>query len=362
MFRGSATLILNVPHRTRYPGDFGTVLLKRTSQLKFMPNSYVFPGGAVSSSDSDEKWMNHFTKKEVRALTPSKSSVPRPPLFETPKDELIPRDLSLRITAIRETFEESGILLLEDEKTGDLVKNVPPKSELKKWRTLVEGDSTQFYELCRELGAYPKVDELSEWSNWLTPPGILPRRFDTAFYVAKINSLPDYAAEDGGETVHFAVMNPFEALDKSLNQEIILHPPQFTEISRMAKFYDLEILMDYAKKRQERGILRWCPVQYYFNGCRISAMVGDDLSKDVTEDIPVRKEFENDELEQNISICQNVMRTVWSYKTNEKGKKIYGRMWTRTNLLYFDPDTLMNTPIDQTALEYILSHTPLPVS
>ena len=38
-----------------------------------------------------------------------------------------------------------------------------------------------------------------------------------------------------------------------------------------------------------------------------------------------------------------------------KGKKIYGRMFTRTNLLYFDPETLMNTPIDQSALEYILS-------
>ena len=217
-------------------------------------------------------------------------------------------------------FLESGILLLEDESTGELIKSskLPNKTEIKKWRDTVEADSTQFYEICNELGAYPKVDQLYEWSNWLTPPGILPKRFDTAFYIANIDSLPDYAAEDGGETVHFAVMNPFEALQKSLEEEIILHPPQFTEISRMAKFYDLDILMDYAAKRQNRGIKRWCPNQYFFNDCRISAMIGDDLARDIIEDIPVSDEYLGEDLEENIDQCNNVMRTVWTYKTNEK--------------------------------------------
>ena len=60
-------------------------------------------------------------------------------------------------------------------------------------------------------------------------------------------------------------MDPFEALEKSLKSEIILHPPQFVELSRMAKMSILEVLSDYAKKRQERGIHRWCPVQYMFS-------------------------------------------------------------------------------------------------
>ena len=59
-------------------------------------------------------------------------------------------------------------------------------------------------------------------------------------------------------------MDPFEALDKSLKNQIILHPPQFVELSRMGKMASLDVLLDYAKKRQERGIHRWCPVQYMF--------------------------------------------------------------------------------------------------
>ena len=182
------------------------------------------------------------------------------------KDEPISRDLSLRITAIRETFEESGILLLE--KNGQLIKSsdLPNKNEIKQWRNAVEADASKFLDMCKELGACPKVDQLYEWSNWLTPPGILPKRFDTAFYLTNIPEIPDYAAEDGGETVHFAVMNPFEALSKSLKSEIILHPPQFTELSRIAKAYSLEVLIDYASNRQQRGIKRWCPNQIFFKG------------------------------------------------------------------------------------------------
>ena len=91
------------------------------------------------------------------------------------------------------------------------------------WRKETEKDSTKFITICEELGATPAVDVLYEWCNWLTPPGlrvdnqsdhltakiifklnptkgILPKRFDTAFYITSIEKLPDYAAQDGGET------------------------------------------------------------------------------------------------------------------------------------------------------------------
>jgi len=324
--------------------------------LKFMPDAYVFPGGAVSSADGVEEWRDFYTKKEMSSLSPPKLTKHsnRPPLYRTPKDEPISRDLSLRITAIRETFEESGILLLE--KNGQLIKSsdLPNKNEIKQWRNAVEADASKFLDICKELGACPKVDQFYEWSNWLTPPGILPKRFDTAFYLTNIPEIPDYAAEDGGETVHFAVMNPFEALSKSLKSEIILHPPQFTELSRIAKAYSLEVLIDYASNRQQRGIKRWCPNQIFFKGCRISAMVGDDLHQDIIEDCKVSKEFEDQDHEEYLKTCENYMRTVWTYKINEKGERVYSSMFTRTNLLYFDSETLMTTPIDHQSLQNIL--------
>ena len=86
----------------------------------------------------------------------------------------------------------------------------------------------------------------------------------------------------------------------------------------MAKFYDLDILMDYASKRQSRGIKRWCPNQIFFNNCRISAMLGDDLARDIIDDVPVSEEYLGQNVEDNINQCDNVMRTIWDYKTNEK--------------------------------------------
>ena len=56
-------------------------------------------------------------------------------MFRTPSDE-IPREMSLRLTAIRETFEEAGILILK--KNGRLIKSeeLPNLEEFKRWRQL----------------------------------------------------------------------------------------------------------------------------------------------------------------------------------------------------------------------------------
>ena len=95
--------------------------------------------------------------------------------------------MSLRISAARECFEESGILFLSKNKNLIQEKDLPGKSELQKWREMVEGDASVFFDVCEELGAFPNVENMFEWSNWLTPPSILPYRFDTAFYIAMVS-------------------------------------------------------------------------------------------------------------------------------------------------------------------------------
>ena len=232
---------------------------------------------------------------------------------------------------------------------------LPNQNELERWREIVAADSTQFYDLCKELGAYPMVNQLYEWSNWRTPPGTMAKIFDTAFYITKIGSLPDYAAADGNETVHLIVLNPFEALKNSLTENISLYPPQFTEISRIAKFNDLNSLIEYASRRQNRGVKQWCPNQFNFKDCRVSAMTGDDLARNRNDGVDVSDEYSDQSLEENIEQCQNFIRTVWTYKINSICKNVYDRMWIRTNLSYFDSETSMVTPMDQTELELLLS-------
>lgn len=112
--------------------------------------------------------------------------------------------------------------------------------------------------------------------------------------------------------------------------------------------------MSYSKSRQDHGLVRWCPVQYYFEGCRISAMEGDDLHKDYIEG-SVIKDFEGQSEEEQSKMCENLSRTIWTYEIDEKtGKKKYSTMFTKTNQFYFDNQTLMTTPIDHETLKFMI--------
>ena len=82
------------------------------------------------------------------------------------------RELSLRITAIRETFEEVGILFCKDSKSlasNDGFGSFKEDFDRKHWQAAVHKDPTQFIMLCKELNVIPDLWSLQEWSTWLTP-------------------------------------------------------------------------------------------------------------------------------------------------------------------------------------------------
>lgn len=61
---------------------------------------------------------------------------------------------------------------------------------MKKWQKKIHNDATEFYRMCEGLKCYPDVWALHEWANWLTPI-IRPKRFDTIFFMACMESQPD---------------------------------------------------------------------------------------------------------------------------------------------------------------------------
>lgn len=151
-----------------------------------------------------------------------------------------------------------------------------------------------------------------------------------------------------------AVMNPFDALARQDRGEILLHPPQFVELSRMAKFFGQEALMSYAQSRQDYGLIRWCPNQIFFRGCRISVMEGDDLHVDLI-DGPVDDRFEEADEDDQSAEMSHLSRTIWKFEEGPTGKKQYTTMFTKTNLFYFDHKTLMTTPVDHETLQFIIN-------
>lgn len=220
--------------------DYQVLLLKRSGHSGFMPNAYVFPGGLVDSSDFSSEWQEifkAFTEAPNYGIGVVKQPpATRPPIFATDRAQLgspIPGDVAFRICAVRETFEESGVLLAvpKHEESGIRVhtddaydSDTQPtltrlsgpwkKDVLSKWRSLVIGNSSNFIKMCRELQCLPNIWALHEWGNWLTPIGVYAkqRRYDTAFYICCLHETP-YTLHDDKEIVHFKVRFEFEWYD-----------------------------------------------------------------------------------------------------------------------------------------------------
>lgn len=100
--------------------DYKLLMVKRSSRSSFFASAFVFPGGQVELSDFDLKWYQLFENCGFQTKLLDKISKnivgPRPPIITDPitlknnesMTNIIHMDLGLRISAIRETFEEAG--------------------------------------------------------------------------------------------------------------------------------------------------------------------------------------------------------------------------------------------------------------
>ncbi|CAM4525468.1 unnamed protein product [Leuciscus chuanchicus] len=294
--------VTDVAHKSAF--DYQVLLLKRSGRSGFMPNAYVFPGGLVDSSDFSCEWQEifkAFTKAPNYGIGVVKQPpATRPPIFATDRSQLgspIPGDVAFRICAVRETFEESGVLLAvpKHEESGIRVhtddasnSDTQPtltrssglwnKDVLSKWRSLVIGNPANFIKMCMELQCLPNIWALHEWGNWLTPIGVYgkQRRYDTAFYICCLHEIP-YTLQDEKEIVHFKWSTPSEVLHSYNSKEIWIAPPQYYDLGRMCHFPALRDLHRFAWQRSLEGCEQWLPIYLVSPDCYASLLPGDDL-------------------------------------------------------------------------------------
>ena len=187
--------------RDRDAGGFEVFMVRRHAQSGFMGGAYVFPGGKLDLEDSEPRILARCSGR-----TPADAAV----ALAEPDDER--RAAGLFVAAVRETFEEAGILLADFARDVTLVTA--------RERLAKEGS---FVALLESLDARLRLDRVVPWARWLTP-AVEPRRYDTRFFVAV--APPDQeAAHDQDETTEAAWWAPAEALAREAAGEIQLPPP-----------------------------------------------------------------------------------------------------------------------------------------
>ncbi|MGM0983371.1 MAG: MBL fold metallo-hydrolase [Pseudomonadota bacterium] len=201
------------------------LLLQRTWQAAFLPGYFVFPGGAVDPQDPD-----------VRAFASGCD------------DAAISQTLSLdeggadyMIAALRECFEEAGLLLAVDGQ-GQL----PPADHpvLSEGRESLRLEETSFRALCERYGLGLPLDRLAYLGRWVTPRGA-PRRFDTRFFVA-LAPPGQQALHDGSETIDHLWRSPARVLSDHRQGRLSLGYPTLRTLRLLADFSTAEGLLRYA--------------------------------------------------------------------------------------------------------------------
>jgi len=285
--------------------NYQVLMLKRSSKSSFMPNAYVFPGGVLSKHDFSKGWMdllkgNGISGSDLEELVLENKD--RPFLMgDASPEEVVRRDIAFRLTALRETFEESGILLYRggDNATAAHIF----QSDLEKLRVKVHKDPSELLELYKSLDLVPDLWGLSEWSDWLTPTDLHEqgkRRFDTLFYVAHLPSIPETIL-DQAEISAVEWTTPAAILSSFYNRQLWLAPPQVYELCRLLNFSDQQQLKEFTRTRHREGCITWLPVRLQCDDGLLSILPGDSM-------YPEDPDYHGDQQKKDLTVYKGSMQ------------------------------------------------------
>jgi len=239
--RDAATVILL---RDRTEGPYEVFLMRRHRNQTFMGGAFVFPGGGLDDADADP---------EIAACTSGfRAADAKRLLQETDLPEAIA--LGLFVAAIRETFEEAGVLLARDAR-GSVVDLSAPETAARfsSYRLELHEERLTLAELVRREGLVFAPDLLIPYAHWITPE-IESRRFNTRFFLTR---LPEgqVPVHDRMELTESSWMTPAFALAENEAGRIILMPPTLKTIEELLSFSHTAQLFAAARSQRIGTIL-----------------------------------------------------------------------------------------------------------
>ena len=225
--------------------EFEIFMLKRTSSASFASGMFVFPGGRVDHDD-------HLHKYDEHRIGPSDA-----PQYQIPSVGYEWR--GFWVAAIRETFEESGLLLAYDQHDKIIsFKEAESERRFSSYRQPLHDGQISLLNVCETEGIKLAVDQIHFYNRFVTPVG-RPRRFDTRFFIA---SAPEAqrGIHDEQETVDSIWISPSEALKRNDEKEFDLMRVTRMQLEWLTKYADKGQLLERVSKQKEFLIRRPGPV------------------------------------------------------------------------------------------------------
>jgi 8-oxo-dGTP pyrophosphatase MutT (NUDIX family) len=216
--RDAATVMLLRPADG---GGFEVYMLRRQPSMAFAPGVFVFPGGGVDPRDSDSEvaWAGPGPAEwgEILAAPPQLAR-------------------ALVCAAVRETFEESGVLLAGPD-AGSVICDTTSEDWEADRRALLDR-SLSLAALLRRRGLVLRSDLLRPWSRWITP-AVEVRRYDARFFAAALPA-GQRTRDVGGEAAAVTWITPPAALAAGQRGGIELWPPTAVTLAELASCGDLD--------------------------------------------------------------------------------------------------------------------------
>jgi 8-oxo-dGTP pyrophosphatase MutT (NUDIX family) len=212
--------------------EIEVLLVRRDDRIAFMGGAHVFPGGRVEARDSMEPASSSCAGIDAVASR-----------MRTPRIQA----MSFHVAAVRELFEEAGVLLARNERGALLTirGGASPHFDQSR-RDLAAGDIT-LIDLLRAERLHLACDDLAYFAHWVTP-AIETRRFDARFFMATAPPAQD-ASHDNAELTHSVWTDPARAIDACRRGDIALPPPTWTTLRWLSAFEDVEAAMRWARTR-----------------------------------------------------------------------------------------------------------------
>lgn len=212
------------------PAGLEVFMVVRHHQIDFASGALVFPGGKVAPGD--EAVRDRCTGAEA--------------LDDT--------QFSLQVAAIREAFEECGILLASERGSPDLISGKRLATLDHYQVPLAKGEMT-IGEFLEKEDLVLQLNELHHFAHWITPE-MMPKRFDTHFYVA-VAPVDHIAVHDGHESVDSVWIKPEQALKEAeAGQRTIIFPTRLN-IEMLAESQSVAEALNDAQQRTIVTVTPW---------------------------------------------------------------------------------------------------------